>query len=322
MKISNSEAKMFTECKRKFFYARVKNLQSKSTALPLYRGTWMHGLLEDYFNSRDWRPRHQEFCSEFEGYFDEEKDVLGDLPKECARLMEVYEYTYDEMDDGINVLGTEVEVEVPLPHGHIYQATLDVVLEDDLGLWVMDHKTHARYPSANFRFTDIQTARYSYACLKHFGELPSGIIWDYIITKPPTKPQLVDKGRRLSKRKINTDLHTFIRAIKEYGLDPKDYRDDIIRLKERGSEFLRRDRVPVTKKVVNQLVKELVYTADEIERGFKPVRTIGRHCDWCQFQSLCVTELYGGDAKMVKRTQYERREERYKSGHDEESDAA
>jgi hypothetical protein len=316
--ISNSEAKLFTDCRRKFYYARVKNLEAKSKVLPLARGSWMHKLFEAYFIGKDWGKVHKKLCKEFEDELTaEEYEALAELPAECERMMDTYEWMYFNTDRNLDVIATELVLEIPIIHGHTYQATLDVVFRDELGLWIMDHKTLGRYPSANAQFTDAQTARYAFAAYKHFGEMPIGIVWDYVITKPPTKPRVVKDGSRLYAKKVNTDLHTYVKAIKEYGLDPYDYKDKILELKEHNP-FYRRDYVPVVRPVVTTLVKELIYIADEIERGFKPVRSLGKHCDWCQFQPLCIADLQKADSGFIERTQYKPRERRYGGTTDEE----
>lgn len=273
----------------------------------------MHELLETHFKGEDWTKTHKRLCKEYNKLFDVEKDEIGDLPTECYNKMRSYAYNYREEDGDLEVIATELELEVKMPHNHTMTLKIDMLTVDDLGLWIWEHKNHKQLPNAMDRFMDIQSARYAWAVsrlpqFKQYGP-PVGIVWDYIISKPPTKPKLVDKGTRLSKSKINTDLWTFVSAIKEYDLRLRDYRDDILRLKQRN-DFFERIRVPVTTQISKILVRDLIYTADEIERGVKPVRNIGRHCSWCDYQKLCVTELYGGDITRLLKAEYEPRQKK------------
>jgi hypothetical protein len=131
----------------------------------------------------------------------------------------------------------EQEFEVELPDGHVLIFRIDGVVEDEYGIWLMEHKSHKVIPDSTYRFMDMQSAKYLWG-LRRVG-FPDviGVLWNYMCTIEPKKPQLT-QGGRLSHRKIRTDLFTFVSAIKEYRLDPHDYRDDIMRLKRYSSEPL------------------------------------------------------------------------------------
>lgn len=310
MKITNSMAKTYTQCRKLYDYKFNSNLEPKSAPLPMYRGNWLHLLLEaHYLHEGGWEHiLDNVLLPEWNRLFDEEKEMYGDLPKICSHIMESYEYFWREEDSKMEVIAGEEVVEVPLARGHTFQFRFDLITEDEWGRWLWEHKSHKRIPSADYRFIDIQTTRYLWALnkIKRYGEI-TGVLWNYIRTKEPTVPKL-NKDGTLSKRKIETDLFTFVTTIKEYRLDPGNYRDVILRLKEHNP-FFRRERVPRPKEVVETLVKELVYVAEEIERGFPIVRSIDRMCENCSFLEPCITNLYGGDEESVLRAKYRLREE-------------
>lgn len=305
IKISNSKATTYRRCRQKYHYKYHLNLRAKTPSLPLKRGSWLHDLLEVDASGGEWKKRHKELKKEFNRLFDEEKDRYGDLPEECKRIMRSYKYWWREEDNNMEVLATELELEVPLPHGHILVARIDRVTRDEYGVWVWEHKSHAKVPSANWRFIDVQSSLYAYAMNKdgRFGKV-TGVLWDYLVTKPPTKPRL-NKDGTLSKRKISTDLYTYVSALREYGIDLADYRDNIVALKKHNN-FFKRERVPRDPFVVKQLVKELVYTADDIEKGVKPYRSIDKSCEYtCDFHDLCLMQLYGGNAESLIRKKFD-----------------
>jgi hypothetical protein len=131
-------------------------------------------------------------------------------------------------------------------------------------------------------------------------------MWNYLLTVEPKKPKLLKDGSRLSKAKINTDAITFLEAIREYGLDLEDYKRDIIRLRDHA-QFFRRDRVPKPEIVTKQLVKEAIIVADEIERGFEPVRSIDRSCEmFCPYLQPCLISLTGGDEASILKSNYQK----------------
>jgi hypothetical protein len=239
--------------------------------------------------------------------FDEEQEFYGNLPEACEDIMRRYEWTWREEDSGLTVIAIEEVFEVPWPHGHVFQGKFDGIVEDEYGRWLMESKSHKTIPDDAYRFMDIQTARYVWALNKlgTYGQL-TGILWNYLSTTLPKRPQITKTGR-LSRRKIRTDVLTFVSALKEYNLDPRDFRDDIIRLKGRN-DFFRRERVPIQDRVVERLVKEGVVIADRMERG-NFVRNIGRHCSFsCSYQDLCIADLYGGNTKLLIKSKYHKEE--------------
>lgn len=304
--ITNSQIKAYQRCKRQYSYKFIHQLTPKYSALPLKRGSWLHELLEAKYDGRGWEARHEELTAEFNRLFDEEKETYGDLPRICANIMRSYDYHWREEDSGLTVIATEELVEVPLPHGHTMQFKFDAIMEDEYGRWLTEHKSHKTLPRADYRFLDMQTAKYVWGLneVGTYGEI-TGVLWNYIRTKEPTRPKLTKTGR-LSLARIDTDVLTYYNALKDYDLDPHDFRDVLSRLKKHQT-FFRRERMPKPKKVVETLVKETVLVADEIERGVRPIRTIERGCEFtCSFKDVCIVQLYGGDAKDVIRNKYRR----------------
>jgi PD-(D/E)XK nuclease superfamily protein len=302
--ITNSQVKTWNRCKRQYWYKHGRMLLPKTAALPLKRGSWIHELLEAHYIGDGWEKKNEELTVAYNRLFDEEKELYGDLPTLCGNIMKSYCYHWREEDSNLQVIAAEEVVQVPLPHGHVMEFKFDLIVEDDWGRWLVEHKTHRTLPQADFRFIDMQTGKYVWGLNKlgKYGEI-TGVLWNYCRTKVPTKPHL-NKNGELSKKKIDTDLFTFVSAIKEYDLDPHEFRDVILRLKDHNT-FFRRERVPKPKKVIETLVKETVYVADEIERGYKPIRSIERSCEFsCPYLALCVVELYGGDADEVIRNKY------------------
>lgn len=302
MQITNSQAKAFQRCRNQHHYKFDDLLVPQSHSLPLKRGNWLHELLEAHYLGIDWRERNAELAAEFNKLFEEERERFGDLPGICSDIMQAYCYHWREEDASFKILAVEQVFEVDLPHGHTLQFKVDAIVEDDYGQWLMEHKSHKTYPNDNYRFLDVQSARYVWG-LNNLGWEIEGVIWNYLRTKQPSKPKMTKQGR-LSKAKMDTELFTYVRGLRELGLDPSDYRDVISRLKKHNT-FFRRERVPKPTKVIETLVKEIVHVADDIERGYHPVRSIERGCSFsCDYLDLCMTELYGGDAEQVKKLRF------------------
>ncbi len=299
----------YQRCKRQYDYKFVQGLVPKRTGLPLKRGSWLHELLEAKYTTGGWRAKHEELSTEFMRLFEEEREYYGDLPAICEHLMESYDFYYRVEDEDLRWYSIEKDYEVEMPHGHTLRFRIDGLVEDSWGIWLAEHKSHKTLPEDDYRFIDMQTARYVWGVQKVEGIELTGVLWNYICTTEPKKPKILKSGA-LSSRKIRTDLFTFVTTLRENDLDPRDYRDDILRLKHHN-EFFMRQRVPKPKKVIETLVKDAIITADEIERGFSPVRSIDRSCSYmCPFLNLCITDLYGGDSREIIETQYRKGDEK------------
>lgn len=302
MRISNSMAKSYLRCSRQYDYKYNKLLTSVTTGLPLYRGSWLHELLQANYETGDWKKRNRQLSKEFMALFEEEREVYGDLPTICSSIMESYCYTWREADEAWTVIAVEQEYEVPLPHGHTFVFKIDMLVEDEYGIWLVEHKSHKTLPDDSYRFMDTQTARYAWG-LTQLGIPVIGVVWDYLRTKEPTKPHM-NKNGKVSRAKLDTDLFTYVSTLQENGIDLREYKDVILALK-RNNTFFRRVTMPKPDIIAATLIEELVTTADQIERGDPPVRTIDRSCAYmCSFTDLCVTELYGGDTSLMLKTKY------------------
>ncbi len=299
---------------------RLKPKRVTARMLPLKRGTWVHDLLEHHYRGESWIERHHVLTAQFNKLFDEERESLGDLPTECARLMRSYLWHYgaNKADPfhGWDVHDTELTLECPWPDGNgIYRCRLDILFEDQFGLWVGDHKTHKTLPSMSFRLRDHASALYIW-CAKMNGLDVNGFLWNYIRTKPPTVPAQVYVGTKregLSTRAIDTDYPTMHRAITAYGYNHADYREPLLALKRdrwrpgvpQTSPFFRWNTLEKDDDMLARVVASAMRTRDRIH-GYvyddTTERTTDRSCDWmCDFKELCETELFGGNVAHVRR---------------------
>lgn len=308
-------------CQKKFEFKYVMGLEAKSKSRGLEMGSWMHVLLEEHYNGRDWRVKHKLMSVEFYNLFEEEREELGDLPTDCARLMRSYLRYWKEEDEQFKVIDTELDEVVTLPNGLEFRMIIDMIVEDlRTGLlWPYDHKNRKNFASNDTMLIDPQLTNY-YSGLEILGYEPlGGVVYNELRTKAPTVPQiLTGKGPRqgqLSKAKIDTDVYTYYRAIKDNGLKVADYAD-ILRQLARAEEerFFRRVKLPKDKTMKRLMMAEAVQTALEIRRkkayGEPYVRTNNNQCNWdCDFKTLCIAQLHGGDLKSMIRHGFRDRKE-------------
>jgi hypothetical protein len=275
----------------------------------------MHHLLEALYKSEDWEAKHAELTIEFSKLFDEEKDRIGDLPRDCKRTMKAYLWHYKE--DPWKVHDVEFVLEVTLPDGATYRCKLDMLVENQYGLWIVDHKNHKTLPKLDFRMLDAQSALYIWAALKN--KIPvQGHIWNYLRSKAPAVPQLLKDGSRLSKTVVDTDFLTYGSAIKRYGLDPRDYMERLQYYKRQRytpgemqtSTFFRRDTLEKSPAMLKRVATEAYQTHLRMHSyHWDHVDAIERHpsnaCLFqCSYLDICTADLFSGNSELLVRQRY------------------
>jgi hypothetical protein len=303
---THSMLKSFGRCPKAAqykYYERLKKRIMNERDKPLHRGTWMHTLMQEYYAGRDWKAMHRKLSDKFGELFDEERDALGDLPRECAALMRSYLWHYgaNKTDPfhGWTVKAVEQTLECSWPDGRgIYRGRVDLLVEDEYGFWIVDHKTHKNLPD--------------------LGIPVRGFIWNYIRTKVPSTPDIAYAGtprERLSTASLDTDWPTYYLGIKALGrLNDPIAVAKMAQLKSQRwapgepqtSTFFRREILEKDSDMVARVVGSAMRTRDAMH-GYHwddpetVERTVDRSCGWCDFNKLCTTELFGGNAAAIRK---------------------
>lgn len=314
---THSMLKTFRRCPKQTEYKYVHRLKPKMLGKPLRRGTWMHMLLEDYHMSRDWLRTHQKLSDQFNAMFDEEKDFYGDLPKECLQLMESYIWHYKL--DPWKILETEFTVETEFPDGTLYRGKCDMLIENELGIWLVDHKTHKTLPDHSFRLLDAQSALYLWACLRN--KIPvEGFIWNYLRTKAPTLPHQ-NKNGALSIRAIDTDFPTYFAEIKRLRAESNLRITPEIRAKAsylksqrfkpgelQTSTFFRRNILEKDNAMLKRVALENYRTSQRMhdyDFSENVERVTDTSCKFtCNYKDICEVELMGGNSRPLVKQNY------------------
>lgn len=316
---THSMLKAFRRCPKQAGYKYYERLKPRVIGTPLKRGSWLHLLLEEKMNGGDWLALHKKLTLQFAELLDEERDYYGDLPGDCLRLMRSYEWHYQY--DPWKVLETEYTLETEFPDGTLYRGKIDALIENQFGLWIVDHKTHKRLPDTTFRLLDGQSALYLWAALRM--RIPvQGFIWNYIRTSPPSIPQMTKMGR-LSRRRIDTDYPTYVgelQRLKKAGelkitsehiaranyLKTHQYRPGQPQL----SSFFRRDVLEKKPAMLRRVAMENLHTSKRMH-GYDYTNTdavervVDRSCTFsCSYTDICTIELMGGDSRYLRKQNY------------------
>lgn len=328
--ITQSMIKTFRNCPREAYYKYYLRLQPKVYSTPLTRGKWMHALLEAYYKGEDWKAVHKHWVSDYRKLFDEEKEKLGDLPTQCAQLMKSYLWHYgDSRFKGYDWTVHEVEktLEATLPNGHLFRGRVDMIVENDFGLWIVDHKTHRRLPDWDFRMLDEQSPLYIWAA--HQNEIPvQGFIWNYIATSGMSEPRVLQSGKRFYKKCGDTDFPTYMAAVKraqqeypEFLADPHDKEEVKSVLRQlkgvrwapdmpQTSPFFRRDTIEKADDLIDRVLHTTMRTSEQLHNyDFSNPDCVERNVNSCKsflcsYRSLSMGDLINGDSSMAQRRDY------------------
>jgi hypothetical protein len=337
---THSMMKTFRRCPKQAEYKYVERLTPKVASKPLSQGTWMHKLQEVELKGGDWEAEHRAQTKIYNGLMDEEKEWLGDLPTECERMMKSYLWHYRK-HRWVKIHEVEFVLETTFPNGIVYRGRIDLLAEDETGLWIVDHKWMKSLPNHDFRILDAASALYIWAAIQN--DIPvRGHIWNYGVRKPPSIPKLVYVGKpseRLSRAKCDTDYPTLKRAIKDYGLNPADYKDWLDQLKGQQyrwgqpqmSTHFRRNVLEKTPAMLKRVAQEAHHTSTRMhtypfhKSGYVE-RVPDRSCSFmCSYTDLCTLELMGGETRLLRRQKYRSEDPMYYYFDDpktEEKDAA
>lgn len=317
-----SAIKSFRKCQKFYDYSWNQNIERKKPAAPLIRGTILGQCLDKIAEKTSYKPIIDKYKKAYSKLFKEEQQEYGDLIGECERILTNYQKRYK--DDGLTYLpGKNGRIyEVPVETRMIVEGTkvkftghLDKMPRDKQGrIWVMDHKSHKKIPDEAARYNDLQLVTYIWLLPESGYEPASGILWDYLRTKPPTVPETLKNGSLTKRQNIDTDYETYMQAIKDNDLDPADYKEILDPLKARGHDdyFL---RVPVPhppKDMVKNMVEEFKWTIAEMidcTKHNRFTRNMTKDCSWCSMYALCQAELRGLDSSFIRRADYKEREE-------------
>jgi hypothetical protein len=307
--------KTFRRCPKQTEYKYFIRLKPKILGKPLRQGTWMHRLQEVHYKGGDWKEEHKKLTGKWLELFDEEREAIGNLPVECKRMMESYLWHYK--NDNWVVHDVEFVLETEFPDGTIYRAKIDLLIEDQYGLWLVDHKWHRSLPNLQYRILDSQSGLYVWAA-RRCGIPVQGHIWNYGVRKAPGIPELLKDGTRLSRKKLDTDFPTLMRTLKHHELDLKPYMQQLRYLQgqryrhgePQTSAFFRRNILEMSDETLKQTAREAYHTARRMnDYNFAKTefveRVPDRSCTFmCSYPELCSLELFGGNTTNLRKQKY------------------
>lgn len=308
--VSQSKVKTWQMCKRAYHYKYVEKIRAKRKKRPLTFGTIIHSMLEEDANGRDPFKVLDKAEKEQGRLFAAEREMFGDIITDIRHIMtDYFNYWPDDSLIYTKIDGRRAEHEfnIELVPGINWNGKIDAVVRAKRLRWVTDHKSFGKQPSDDELWRNLQSATYTRA-IDILGWKPvDGMLWNFIGSKVPGNIQVNQDGS-LSKKKINSLPSVLETFLEERGLpaDAPLYQPLRKSLEVNRQNYYKRVFQPTSRAVVDNVMEDFTETAVEMRElhGTKKMRTIGRHCSWCDFEPLCRTALTNGDVDYIKQKDY------------------
>lgn len=314
IKVSQSKVKNRRHCAQAFCFKYVEYLIRNKVKRPFQFGNMVHDMLEANANGKDPFKVLKKIGLDKANLFAAEREMYGEIVEDVGDIMTEYlDYWGDDPLKFIKRKGKFGEHLFELDHGDQITITgkIDMLVRTRNKLsWVGEHKTFKQVWNDDHRWRDIQSCIYI-RVVEILGMLtPDGMMWNYIKSKAPTRPMILKAGT-LSTKKIDSLPSVVIKTIRKHGLKVKDYPDLIDTAEANRSTYFMRDYTPRNDDVIDSVFEDFLATARDIADNPKPmpVKNIGRHCDWCDFEPLCRAELTDGDVDFLKEREYHVKED-------------
>lgn len=317
---SHSKTKLARRCLKAYKYKYIDRIRKKVKSKALVIGGLIHDCIDNYFKKGNyitvisaWKKK------EFNKMFREEQVEYADIIPLSKALIRGWISNFEESE--FEVVWTEKEGELEIADGIVLVYKIDALVQDQRERnWLMEHKTVNKMPGEEFRINDAQVLLYREVLRQIDDTKISGVIWDYIRKKLPSKPELLKNGGLSQAKRIDTIPSVYLAEIKRHGLDPKGYTEILEHLEAKLNTFYRRVKVPVKIGTGKTVMNELIATSNMLimlenlhsEGTDMFCRNITKDCSWCDYQPLCHAELRGDDTDWLLKHDYERKKDEKK----------
>ncbi len=321
--ISFSEVSSYRRCPKQWEYRYLKRIKRKFKGVRLLRGEILHEMLNAYVNSKIIKGYNgndpwdvlEEYADKFGAYFEEERDMHGDIIGDCGKIFEGYLRKYRK--DPLTYEASEVKVELDLSKlgsGAInvtFIGFIDKIARDEQERrWIVDHKFLKSIPTADDRFAELQLLLYVWAYgMENPKDKLDGVCWDYARAKAPTEPEVLKSGELSKRKNLDCDPYTYLKVIRRERLDAKQYVDMLELLEGKEDTFFERVFLPKpSTDMIIEVVNDFLQTAAEIQAkrdGGRCARSMSTfNCNTCEFRTLCEAEVRGLDSDFIMKSEY------------------
>lgn len=307
-KVSQSKVKLWRQCRKAYFYKYRAHLKKRKVKRPLQFGRLIHEMLEAYANNLDPFSVLDNLSPEQLNMFRAEFDQYGDIITDARLIMQDY-FEHWEEDSLIYVPRgkkyAEHDFEVDVGYNIIVKGKIDAIGRANSLRWLVEHKTFTRMPNEDHRWRNVQSAVYLRIMELMGWPAIDGVVWDYIRSKAPPRPEILKSGQ-MSLKKIETLPSAVWQTIMDNGLDPNNYQEFLRLTEENRPSYFTRIFTPLNRNVVDVVFNDFLHTAIEMSELHDQAasRTIGQHCDFCDYEPICRAIFMDLDVEHVIKKEY------------------
>lgn len=313
-RVSQSKVKTYRRCRQAYHFRYVEKLRAKRKSRALTFGTLIHSMIERHAEGDDPMEVLTEMDPEKLKLFAAEKAEYGELITDAGHIMQEY-FAHWEADPKplrpVRIAGKSAEhsFDIEVLPDVIFNGKIDMLGKREGLRWLVEHKTFKRKPTDDDRWRNLQSVTYFNAMDILGWPSVDGTCWDYIWSKAPLTPGLLQDGK-LSSKSIDTLPPAVEDAIRRHGLKRNDYLPLIQKAALNRPKWFTRIYTTVNQEVKDYVFSEFIETVKEMveNHGKKKDMNIERHCSWCDYEPLCRARLQGLDYDFIKERQYEKSE--------------
>lgn len=315
-RVSQSKVKTYRKCRRAYHYKYVEKLRAKRKSRALTFGSLVHQMIERDAEGEDPMSVLEELDVESLKLFAAEKAEYGAIIEDTTRIMSEYFAHWGEDQNPLHparIKGRSAEhsFDIEILPDIVWNGKIDMIGRRSGLRWLVEHKSFKRRPNDDSRWRNLQSVSYFKAMEMLGWPAVDGVCWDYIWSKAPIFPGLLQNGQ-LSQKSIDTLPSSVMEAIRAHKKQAKDYPALLKQAKDNRSKWFFRVYTPVNEEVKESIFTEFVDTIKEMadNHGVKKDMNPENHCAWCDFEPLCRARLQGLDYEFTKERQYEKSEGR------------
>jgi hypothetical protein len=196
-----------------------------------------------------------------------------------------------------------------------------IAIDEDDGLWIIEHKTYNQKPDMRWLQTDHQLTGYTWAMGALLNQPVQGVLYDGMMKKVPQHPKVLQNGNLSQEMNTNVSFHSYLKSIRKHHELADDapipvlYHGFLNRLRERDGQdqtpFFTRKAIGMSKHQLDHWMRDAWATLRDIANGpeiYKNFRWEG--CYDCWVSDICRADQIGSDAQYIRETSYVRKDHR------------
>lgn len=343
-----SDVRAFKQCRRKWNWASPlrQNLEPNVPYVPFFTGRAIHHCIEFYYRDgipldvslKQYLQNEQQEMERAGRLWPQEHALIAEQIALIGGILEHYHQwvTGDTVskwsDNNLEFVQLETDFSVPLhnPQGavsnKVYLAgRFDGIVrrKDDGSLWLLENKTTRSISEMVASLdNDEQCGTYVVAARHLLNRPISGVLYNLLRKKVPTKPAVLQSGLLSQNKSMDTTAFAYIAAAREVHGSSfatnaelnrfilQQYRDMIQSLLDKGNTFFARIPITRTQAELDQLERDLWAVAMEMTRSTTPLypSPSWMNCRFCHFRAPCLALNANADYEFLLESEYRERQ--------------